>query len=156
MIKLERPANTDSTLTKNDNGYGINRSIFGEYNRTLLFTTNGKQATATLSEPSTNFEFIEIWWYSHDGIEFGNMVFQIKPFSSITPSFWVFLPSRVQWSTYNNLRFNARRFKWNNASSISIVGDAYNNVGIGNLTTRQTDGIGAYCYFGKVWGINRK
>lgn len=153
MTKLEIDLKTDDSLQKNSNGFGVNTEMRNTYNRTLLWRNDTKQATATLSEPSTNFERIMICWYVHDGINFGNKVFELPPYSNTTLNQFIILPTRLA----GYMRFNLRKFKWNNASSISITYDRYANLKMDDhAISYGSDGSGAYCYIYEVWGINRK
>ena len=153
MNKLEPRLQVDGSLQENANGFGVNTNARKKYNRTLLWRNDTKQATATLSEPSTNFERIMICWYCHDGINFGNKVFEIPPYNNAALNQYIVLPTRL--SDY--MRFNLRKFKWNNASSISITYDRYFNLKMSDHSIGNgSDGSGAYCYIYEVWGINRK
>lgn len=153
MTKLEIDLKTDDSLQKNSNGFGVNTEMRNTYNRTLLWRNDTKQATASLSEPSTNFERIMICWYVHDGIDFGNKVFEIPPYNNAALNQFIILPTRLA----GYMRFNLRKFMWNNASSISITYDRYANLKMDDhAISYGSDGSGAYCYIYEVWGINRK
>lgn len=153
MIKVGFDLKTDSSISKSSNVCSVDTTMRSIYNRTLLWRNNTKQATATLSEPSTNFERIMVCWYVHDGIDFGNKVFEIPPYSTNTLNQFIILPTRL--SEY--MRFNLRKFSWDNASSLSITYDRYINLKMSDHSMSYgSDGSGAYCYMYEIWGINRK
>lgn len=128
------------------------------YNRTLLWSGENLASSFNCSEPTTNFERIEVLCCSFNGSDYGNIYCEIDPFIDTTASQKLY---GIKYYSNSELEFMmAATLQWKNSTSgvIGKMGVLWCNPN--NMNNPSYENWNSHPEFKncikEVWGINRK
>ena len=128
------------------------------YNRTLLWSGENLASAFNCSEPTTNFERIEVLCCPYDGMEYGNIYCEIDPFINTTATQKLY--GVKYWSNAQLFFMMGAVLQWKNSTSGEIVKMGALFCDPNNMNTPSKENWNNNHDFRKcvkeVWGINRK